>query len=99
MNENNIINIDIKKKPTNYIVYRNLKFPIFLRIFSSFAQIDQKNIQPNSNIPLLNQKEDKEINLNNISIINFILYCHNRDYEINNENAVFIDFLAKKIFC
>ena len=74
---------------TNNFIYKDKRYPFNIAIFNCFSQFftsNQLNIQPNSDIKLLDDTEDDTI-MTDESINDFINHCHNQHI-----------YLTKKIY-
>lgn len=92
------VNIDIGFTPTNNFIYGNKMYPFNLNVFKEKTQ-SLMTIRQNDNVEILTESEKDFVILTEDSIINFILCCHNKNYNINQRNAVPLNYLALKYNC
>lgn len=82
---------------SHYFTYKKKKYPFSFEMFSLFSQLYKRNpevFQGKNEIKLI--EDEERINLSEESIKDFIQYCHNIRKQINNENVISLNYLAKK---
>ena len=84
--------------PTNEFIYKNQIYPFNLQIASVVSMKIKKNKEKyklNQRISLLEKREDA-INLSEDSIKNFVSFCQCQTIDINDENAIDLNYLSNE---
>lgn len=83
---------------THFFIYKGNKFPFnfdYFKYSSQFFFKNQSEFQESTTINLLDEQYDDSIDLSNKTIVDFIKFCQNQRIEINHQNAIGLNYLAK----
>lgn len=84
---------------THFFVYRDKKYPIkldFFKISSKFFSKNLAEIERIQNIQLIDEETEKNINLPEEVINDFVKFIHHTPISLNNENIIALNYLSKK---
>lgn len=84
---------------THYFVYHNKCYSIkfdFFKYYSDYFSENQITIQSSKNIQIIDESEDKYIELNDEIIQSFINYVQCQKILIDNTNVISLNYLSKK---
>lgn len=95
MEKNNACNIYDRIPITHKFTYKGKTFPFnmdLFNIFSDYFQKDENKVHNDINIPIC----DKNTDISEDSIDNFIKYCQLQQIEITTENVFALKYLSEK---
>lgn len=84
---------------THFFVYHNKYYPIkfdFFKYYSDYFSENQIKIQASKNIQIIDESEDKYIELNDEIIQSFINYVQCQKILIDSTNVISLNYLSKK---
>lgn len=84
---------------THNFIYQSKKFPFNFDIFKYFSKKlfqEQEVYSDVTEINLLTDEEESQIDLSEDIINNFIKFCQQQECDINNDNVILLNFLSTK---
>lgn len=98
MQKSKLVQIQEEIPCTHFFVYKRKQYPInfdFFKFYSQYFSNNQLDFQFKKSIPLLNEEQEKSIDLSEESIQYFINFVHRQQIPLTDDNVIFINYLAK----
>lgn len=99
MQKNKFVQIQDEIPGTHFFTYKNKEYPMnidFFKSYSNYFSNHQLEFQSKKHIPLLGEDSEISVDLTEDSIQYFINFVHRQQIPLNDENVIYLNYLAKK---
>lgn len=99
MQKNKFVQIQDEIPGTHFFTYKNKEYPMnidFFKSYSNYFSNHQLEFQSKKYIPLLGEDSEISVDLTEDSIQYFINFVHRQQIPLNDENVIYLNYLAKK---